>query len=325
VKSRIYILLSLIFVKGVCCAQDPHYSQLFQSPMSINPAYTGVFNGQARFSTIFRNQWSSFGSPISTYIVGFDTKLFDQQIYHQNPLNIGLLFNSQKSLKGLLTSNTFMLNTAYHIPLNREGDQSLGIGLSGTYGKRNFNFSNLAAGTQFTSGGFDLSQPSGEIAFENMKPYFSIAAGMLYCNTNEEEGSFFELGAAVFHLNKPLETILYEGDSEIPMRLTAHIALQRYVAENLLLDGKIFYQSQAGVDYLMGGLSLSRLLSSENDDATLVGIGCWYRTNDSVCPQLFTEFRSLKFGFSYDIQVNDIRKNAIPASSLEFSLQYRFK
>lgn len=320
-----YILL-LIFIasSSIGFGQDPHFTQYYATPQLINPAYTGVFNGNLRLGSTYRQQWSSLGAAFNTMAVAIDGKVFNDGVYHQNPFNIGVVLQSDKTMKGALSSNNLTATAAYHVPLNREGTQSIGLGLSGMYGQRNFNFANLAAASQFASGGFDLSIPSGEVTFEKMKPYLSIGAGVLYCNTNEEEGSFFEIGVSGYHLNRPLQTILYEGTAVIPMRISSHVLLQRYIGEDLLLDARLLYQIQTESDYLLGGVALTKLLQSD-PEGSLIGLGCWYRTGDAIAPNIFAEFNSVRFGFTYDIQINDIRKQNVPVSTMEFSLQYRFR
>jgi len=325
VKIKLYILSVCVFcITNASVGQDPHFTQYYTTPLLVNPAYTGVFNGGLRVASAYRQQWSSLGAPFNTMAVGVDGKVFNDGVYHQNPFNIGVVFQSDKTLKGALSSNNLTATAAYHVPLNREGTQSIGLGLSGMYGQRNFNFTNLAAASQFASGGFDLSLPSGEVTFEKMKPYLSLGAGILYCNTNEEEGTFFEIGASAFHLNRPLQTILYQSTAVIPMRVSAHVFLQRYIGEDLLFDARLLYQIQTESDYLLGGAAITKLLQND-PEGSLVGLGCWYRTGDAIAPNLFAEFNSIRFGFTYDIQVNDIRKRSVPASTMEFSLQYRFK
>jgi len=322
-----YILFILIF--GTSCAtkliaQDPHYSQYQSVPQLVNPAFTGVFEGNIRLASNYRNQWTAFGSPFTSMVAAVEGKLFNDDIYYQNPFNIALVMQSDKTLKGALTSNNLTAAAAYHIPLNRDGNKSLGLALSGTYGKRNFNFSNLAAASQFESGGFNLGAQSGEVAFESMRPFFSAGAGILYSNSMEEEGTFFQIGVSAFHVNRPIQTILYSSEAVIPMRISAQTTLQRYVAEDLLVDASLLYQSQASSDYLLASLSITKLLD-QSQDGRLIGLGCLYRTGDVVAPFIFGEFNSLRIGFSYDVQVNDIRKSAAAATSLEFSIQYRFK
>jgi hypothetical protein len=52
-------------------AQDIHFSQFNFSPLSQNPAYTGVFDGDVRFVANYRNQW--FTVPVSYNTFAFST------------------------------------------------------------------------------------------------------------------------------------------------------------------------------------------------------------------------------------------------------------
>lgn len=315
---------SLMMCFGTIEAQDPHLTQYKTAPTLVNPAFCGVFNGDYRFGSNYRQQWGSLSSPYTTMVVSVDGKLTREEYLPQSSFNAGIVIQSDKTLKGALVSNTVSLNASYHVPLNTEGNKTLGLGLIGSYGKRNFNFSQLASGSQFTSGGFDLNLPSGETTFDNMKPYFSIGAGLLYSNSNPEEGTFFEVGAAAYHLNRPQQNILFDATSEIPMRFSAQANLQRYLGADLLLDVRLLYQAQAGSDYLQAGVSMAKLLE-EDANGSLVGLGCSYRTSDAISPTVFTEFSSFRIGFSYDVHINDITKNNRPVASMELSLQYRLK
>ncbi|MFM7710385.1 MAG: PorP/SprF family type IX secretion system membrane protein [Ferruginibacter sp.] len=323
-KRILPFLLLLVQLNSELIAQDPHFTQNGTASALINPANSGVFLGNVRFGSIYRHQWSSLGSPLTSMLFSVDAKLSSSHNWQESALSAGLVFQSDKSLKGAVSSNALSFNAAYHVPLNQSGNQTLGLGLIGTYGKMNFNLNQLAAGSQFTSGGFNLSLPSGEVAYENMRPYFSMGAGLLFVNNNPDEGTFFELGVAAYHLNRPQKNILYEGSNPIPVRLSAQANLQRYLGENLLMDVRLLYQSQAASDYLQGSLSVAKLLE-DDPDGSLVGLGLAYRTSDAVSPFVFTELNAFRLGFSYDFQINDITKSNITASSLELSLQYRIK
>src|SRR3954471_19404848 len=53
-------------------AQDIHFSQFNRSPLNLNPANTGLFDGDFRFSGIHRNQWKSVTVPYKTFSGAFD-------------------------------------------------------------------------------------------------------------------------------------------------------------------------------------------------------------------------------------------------------------
>jgi hypothetical protein len=51
------LLLTLLLFSGfasVCLAQDPNFSQFFASPLTLNPALTGKFDGSFRLAGNYR-------------------------------------------------------------------------------------------------------------------------------------------------------------------------------------------------------------------------------------------------------------------------------
>ncbi|MFN5930178.1 MAG: type IX secretion system membrane protein PorP/SprF, partial [Sphingobacteriales bacterium] len=70
------LLLCLDFVQ----AQDPHFSQFFASPLTLNPANTGNFSGRLRVAGNYRNQWPDFGNAYITSTIAVDGSLFRKSI-----------------------------------------------------------------------------------------------------------------------------------------------------------------------------------------------------------------------------------------------------
>src|SRR3954466_6657585 len=68
-------LLLLMVVSGVK-AQDIHFSQVLETPLFLNPANTGFFNGYFRAIANYRNQWSAMGNPYQTIGISMDGGLF---------------------------------------------------------------------------------------------------------------------------------------------------------------------------------------------------------------------------------------------------------
>ena len=55
-----------------CCgltgmAQDIHFSQFYFSPLNLNPAATGIFDGDYRIAGNHRQQWRSVTTPYTTF------------------------------------------------------------------------------------------------------------------------------------------------------------------------------------------------------------------------------------------------------------------
>src|SRR3546814_4214408 len=87
-KTYIRTFLMTALLGGVAhgaFAQDPHLSQYYSSPLFLNPALTGMFNGEFRISGNQKTQWGSITNPYSTSVASFDA-LLDRSEEHTSEL-----------------------------------------------------------------------------------------------------------------------------------------------------------------------------------------------------------------------------------------------
>src|SRR4051812_45005783 len=91
-KSILFPLLSLC---SFLHAQDIHFSQFNASPINLNPALAGVFDGDYRFAGNYRNQWLAIPVPYKTYSLSTDMKL--PYKIGKGALGAGILFNTDKA------------------------------------------------------------------------------------------------------------------------------------------------------------------------------------------------------------------------------------
>ena len=318
-RSVIFILASLFMLNTI--AQDPHFSQFYSAPLSVNPAYTGVFNGSLRAISNYRQQWFNASSSYNTGTFSIDGKIRQKEIEFQNPLNAGVMFMNDNSLNGAFKSIYTAGSVSYHVTLDEDRFKSLGAGLQIAYGNRRVDFSQLYFDEQFTNNGFDVSLPTGEVALTNMKPFVSVGAGLLFLYNNKEEGIFFDLGVSGYHLNKPTQTVISDDKQILPFRISVQSSFQRYLQSDLLLNIKAVYQQQSKIEYLLAGLSIAKLVGHDNQQ--MVGVGCWYRTKDAIIPYIFLEYNRLQIGISNDVTVSNFKVGRSPASSWELSLQFK--
>src|ERR1035438_3928768 len=112
-KSFSLLFLSLLFYSGVF-AQDPGFSQFFASPLTLNPALTGKFNGDLRVAGNYRNQWPSINNAFITSTVSVDGGLFKKNLPETDTWGVGIMAMTDKTANGILSSNYISLSTAYH-------------------------------------------------------------------------------------------------------------------------------------------------------------------------------------------------------------------
>src|SRR5690606_11680183 len=129
----LYYILTISFcVKE----QDPHFSQFFSSPMTLNPALTGKFDGTLRVAGNYRNQWPAFNNVYTTSTLSLDFAILKNKLPDYDTWGIGILALNDKAGGGILTNTYVGLSTSYHKALDEDGFQQIGIGFQGTYGQK---------------------------------------------------------------------------------------------------------------------------------------------------------------------------------------------
>lgn len=320
-KQIIKTVLMVFAFPWVTYAQDPSFSQFFSSPLNINPALTANINEKWRMVTNFRDQWIGPASPYTTGTVSFDSKVMMDKLPESNVLGLGGMLMYDYAMSGIHKSVYGSLDISYNVTLaSGEGDHRLGIGVGGIYADKRIAFHRLSFPEQFTGNGFNTNLPTGEDALENMKPYFSSSAGITYSYTNEV--SNVDLGVAVFHLNKPKQTVLADPHQYLAMRKVAHGNFETYLNDNYLLDVNGIYQNQSGASYFSIGGALGTFINETGEDQVFY-VGAWYWSNNAVIPYVGLRYKTMQFGLTYDFTVSKLNQAAQKPKTFEFSFILR--
>src|SRR4249920_776622 len=119
-KKLLLTLLLLSTIVSVSLAQDPNFSQFFASPLTLNPALTGKFDGNFRVAGNYRNQWPSINNAFVTKTGSADFHLLRNNLPEIDRWGFGVLFMNDQNGNGALRTNQFSLSTAYHKGLNKK-------------------------------------------------------------------------------------------------------------------------------------------------------------------------------------------------------------
>src|ERR1035438_6805855 len=143
-------------------AQDLHFSQWFNSPLTTNPANTGFIpDADYRLGANYRNQWSTVMSePYSTMSIWGDAQVFRNRI-QSGWLGLGGVILRDQAGSGNLTSTETYVSVAYHQMLGYSSLLSLGFN-TGLVNKR-INTTNLKFPDQFDGKFFDQAQPTSVV------------------------------------------------------------------------------------------------------------------------------------------------------------------
>jgi type IX secretion system PorP/SprF family membrane protein len=306
---------------GLAWTQDPSFSQFFSSPLNINPGLTANINSKWRLVTNFRDQWIGPASPYTTGTVSYDSKVMKDRLPETSVLGLGGMLMYDYAQAGIHQSVYGSMNVSYNITLsNDNGDHRLGIGVGGIIANKQIAFHRLIYPEQFVGNGFDTNLPSGEAALSNMKPYFSTSAGATYSYTNDR--SNFDMGVAVFHLNRPKQTVLDDPNKYLAMRKVVHANFETYLNDNILLNTNGIYQEQSKASYFSVGGALGFFINETGEDQIFY-TGVWYWSKNAMIPYVGLRYKNMQFGLTYDVTISKLTEAERKPKTFELSFILR--
>lgn len=304
---------SLIFIGCSVMAQDIHFSQYYASPLTLNPALTGKFNGTYRFEAIYRNQWASVTVPYVTYSGSADFGLFRNSLGN-DVVGLGVMVYSDQSGDGHLTAQTAMLSLAYHKALDRQNRHQLSVGFQGGMVQKRIDETQLDFEDEWDDSGFNWI--TGEQITDAIT-YSDFNAGFLW-NSNFSDNFDLYAGFSYNHITEPSETFLNQANT-LDSRYAFHAGMNIGIGDNVNLLPSILYLSQTSAQEISTGAALGYEMNKE----TTVYFGAWYRFNDAFIPVAAIEFYGLRIGLSYDVNISDLTPASRSMGAFEVSVIYQ--
>ena len=323
-RITVFFLLVVVLQKNVK-AQDPAFSQFFASPLSLNPALTGKFNGDVRAAGNYRDQWPTINNAFITSTLSVDMPIFRNRLPEYNTWGVGIMAMTDKTASGALNSNYISLSTAYHISIDQDGYHQIGLGFQGTYATKLLDGTKLHFEDQLDQqGGWTL--PSSEtIAGRQINlNYFDMNVGFLYNGTTTGANNFY-FGTSIYHINSPKESFLGDDQYTLHPRFTVHGGASIPVTNDGYVHFSGLYSRQDNaVNVVLGG-AWSINVNSDLESPTNVYLGSWVRFNnitDAWIPYVGLDFGSFTLGVSYDVNISALKTASESQGGIEVSLVY---
>jgi len=320
VKCQLLLaLLNLVSIAVV--GQDPSFTQYFSSPLTLNPANSGNFNGPMRLATNYRNQWQGIGDPYVTGTISFESEILRDKMGKGNRLAVGVLGLFDRNIGGGFNSNYLSASVGYHLLLNGEETDKISIGFQTAYVNKKLDNTILSYANQFTSGGFDLSLPSNEPNTSGIVNYLDFNTGVTYTHKNDKGG--FYLGAALFHILSPSESFYSSTSNRLPMRVNLHAGATINTGEYDRLHFTGLFMKQGGINQSTLGFLYEKNIPSDINDMAIT-FGGFARFKDAVIPYIGTKYNDIQIGISYDVTNSSLNIGQTRNRSIELSLIYNF-
>jgi type IX secretion system PorP/SprF family membrane protein len=324
-KLLVVIIVGCSLVK-TAEAQDPNFSQFFVSPLTLNPAMTGKFNGDFRVAGNYRDQWPAISKAFVTSTASFDLPLLRNRISELDTWGLGVMAMTDKTANGILSTNMISITTAYHKGLDVDGLHQIGIGFQGTYNTKRLDGTRLHFESELDQFG-GWTGVSGETVDNQVLnlSYFDVSAGVLYNGSSDGYNNYY-FGLSAYHLNKPKESFAGDIFYTLNPRITAHaggaIPLADYTRTIYL---SALFSRQAGASNIVAGGAVGFLMNQDEENPTNFYAGLWSRfnnVNDALIPYVGLEFGGFRLGASYDVNISSLKTASQSRGGIEVSLIY---
>jgi type IX secretion system PorP/SprF family membrane protein len=318
--EKILLFNLLMFAGYFGNAQDLHFSQFFNSPLTTNPANTGFIpDADYRVGINYRNQWSNIMAvPYKTISAFADAQLFRDKL-ENGWVGIGGVILSDVAGSGSLKSNKAYVSIAYHQMLGNSSLLSGGFNIG--YANKRVDLTNLKFPSQFDGKFFDGTLIDGNYpTFANTNiSYFDMQVGINYAYF-PMENVYINAGYSIHHVNSPRESFFNDqtNDGLIPIRHIGFVNAILKVDPKVIINPNVYFTKQAKATELVGGINANYNLT-EFGEKQLIG-GLYYRYKDAFIPMAGFEVNNVKFTFSYDATTSSLKNYNNSRGAFEFSL-----
>ena len=317
-RKRIISIAVLLFCVAIDRANaqiDPHFSQIYAYPLWLNPALTGVFDGDVRFTANFKDQWTGITNGFQTGAVSADFKATEK-------ISLGL--NLINQVAGSANFNYFAMygTFAYAIGVSADGSKKLHFGVQAGFIDRSFDPSMLQFDNQYNPLiGYDPNIASGESFLTTDAFIFDSGAGIYYDDANPDDAVKLFGGASIYHINGAPDPFAAAGNkTALPIRFNIHGGVKITASETLDITPNIIYVRQQ--QNQIKALDIYAELKS-NDGNSLI-LGTMYRLGDAVVAEFGYHIKSTVIGISYDVNTSPLNTATNGHGGLELSLNYIF-
>lgn len=328
-KNKLLLLIVGLTLSFGVSAQggDAYFSQFQRTPLKLNPANAGTFNGSLRMAANYRRQWETIGTAFQTINASMDVPIA-HNLLESDMFGIGVNIMQDKAGKSELSNFTADVAVSYTKVLNSRQNHFLSLGLNFGYGQKTLATTNLRWGNQWTNTGFDRDRESGEVIFDESVTYLDLGAGIKYFYSDDDERFKLYASFANFHLNMPKVSFLGR-DEKIHQRQIGELGA------SIKLPGSMIYLNPAGMVAFQGPHTLIQVgtdFEYRMNESTMmtgflsemsVALGLYTRNGNAALPTVTLQKGGFSLKLGYDIDLGNITRVNGGMAGPEFSLVWK--
>ncbi|MBS1660266.1 MAG: PorP/SprF family type IX secretion system membrane protein, partial [Bacteroidetes bacterium] len=287
-----------------------------------NPALAGIFTGDYRIQTVFRDQWNSVSN---AYRTGSLNGEYKWPVGKGNDyFTTGLQVLYDKAGTAALSTTELLPALNYHKSLNNEKAMYLSVGFMGGLVQKTIDLSRVTTNSQYNGTAYDPALPNGEAILTPSTRYLDGSLGISFNSAfGPENKNTLYLGFAYHHLNRPKNSFYKNPAIELDPKYVFSAGFKVLINELSYFTIQADHSRQASAQETISGVLYSYKLGDdpENSPYTL-HLGGFLRWKDALIPVLKLDMNSLAVALSYDANISELKTASQGRGGFELSISY---
>lgn len=303
------MLCSVIFILGSIAvfAQDPVFTQYYNNPLQISPAFTGTtFAPKLHLNS--RVQWPNTGFAYNTYNFSYD------QFLNKYRIGIGTILQQDNAGSGILKTFSLQGMISYRLQINR--GHFLKMGLSLGLIQRRLNWEKLIFSDQIDAiRGYLEDLVTQETRPEDLSVFSpDLGAGLMYYS------EYIFVGYSIHHGNNPGAGFSENRETfsgALPLRHHLMAGGEIRFGNHSFISPTILFSHQAKINQLN-----FQVLGNIGTVYAGIGYRYWVGHPDAVLATAGVQYGMFRIGYSYDLTVSRLGTNSGGSHEVSFVINF---
>ncbi len=320
-KMQAILFLLILIISQQLDAQDIHYSQYYNSDLNLNPALTAYTQASYRFSLNNRNQWSSVSIPFKSLSASMEAKAFHFQ-HNRSYLGLGILFNKDEAGDSKYGTTQLAISSSWIKSLNRKNSSLLSVGLQAAFYQRSIDYTKLYFPEQWNGTSSNINYGNSENFKVNQFNFFDVSMGIhwFWAPNNKLK---FNTGFSAWHLNRPNQSLMEDKNALLYIKYQSYCNIRIKTTHVFDLLPSIFISKQGPYYEIIAGIRFYNKIHQQRKRYFALSTGLYLRSNDALILFLGMDYKTIKIGATYDINISSLSVASHYMGGMELSLQWQ--
>jgi type IX secretion system PorP/SprF family membrane protein len=230
-------------------AQGVYFSHYYNSPLVLNPAYTGQHENKYRLVSNTQVQGNYFNENVISGTISYDQQI----LIKKAQIGVGACYTFDRTLASSFPKQSIDISVASALQVSQRS--GLGLGIQFGYNNMFLKYDHLSFPEQYNrgTGHFDNNLPISENFDTNHSNYLNVNAGLVW--SLQMSHAHLGAGISVRHLNSP-SYHLSEIEHSISPRYIYHVVYKNTGNDDYHFTPRVLYSHQNKASYMSFGSSV---------------------------------------------------------------------